>query len=370
LVTEPLNATNATNVIFSPGMDHMLPHAVPDASDGDNTDSKPTDQISINTFNAFIKPYFLPFTEADGAFLLERGDSVTPYIVPKLGKHYSEQWAEEDARFVSLASPAPTTSSGAVDHSNANRGQPGRSNDDILNRVAAPFTRLRSRRVAASMREQRTEAEESSFSRQPAGTDTSDTGLAILAASRDTSERLGAEWKIPMLKGDFHHLKERLAREMTHPGLVDPSHGSDDQDTDDTEVTERLRELQHELREQSIINGARKARIAERLQEQLDYQEYIGMLNAIDKQILAAAAKPKKNRKGKKKKSAQTDEGASQPVGVSEEVKGLIAKRKKLDDEVGSSFDEDLLFAPKESIFDRMEALIANERARQQGGDN
>jgi transcriptional adapter 3 len=353
-------------------MDNMLPHAFPVASDADLTNSKPTDQVPIKTFNTYIAPYFRPFTEADREFLLERGDDVTPYIIPKLGKHYTEQWAEEDARPVSFASPAPPTTSGAVHHSTAHRGQPGRLNLNIPNRVNAPLTRLQSRLRAASMREHHTKAGQPSFPRQPAATETSDTGLALGAPSPDTSHRLGAEWKIPMLKGDSSHLEERLRREMTYPGPSYPSHGSDNQDTDDSEVTKRLGELQHELREQSIINGARKARIAERLQEVLDYEEYIGMLNAIDKQIPAAAAKPRKNKKGKKKKkkSAETGEGASQAIGTSEEVKILIAKRKKLVDEVGSAFDEDLLFAPKESIFEGMEALIAKERARQQGGDN
>jgi transcriptional adapter 3 len=352
-------------------MDNMLPHAFPVVSNADLTNSKPTDQVPIKTFNTYIAPYFRPFTEADREFLLERGDDVTPYIIPKLGKYYTEQWAEEDARPVSFASPAPPTTSGAVHHSTAHRGQPGRLNHNIPNRVDAPLTRLQSRLRAASMREHHTKAGEPSFPHQPAGTETSDAGLALGAPSADTSHRYGAEWKIPMLKGDFRHRQERLPRGMTYPGPIYPSHGSDNQDTDDSEVTKRLAEFQHELREQSIINGARKAPIAERFREQLDYQEYIGMLDAIDKQILTAAAKSKKNKKGKKKKkSAETGEGASQANGISEDVKILIAKRKKLVDEVGSSFDEDLLFAPKESIFEGMEALIAEERARQQGGES
>jgi hypothetical protein len=76
--------------------------------------------------NAYIEPYFRPFTEDDRAFLLERGDNVTPYLIPKLGKHYSKQWAEEDGGLVSFASPAPPTTSSAVNHSNAHRRQPER----------------------------------------------------------------------------------------------------------------------------------------------------------------------------------------------------------------------------------------------------
>jgi hypothetical protein len=61
------------------------------------------------------------------------------------------------------------------------------------------------------------------------------------------------------------------------------------------------------------------------------------MLKAIDKQILAATARPKQNGKGKKNKmmSAQTCEGASHAVGIGEELKMLIETRKTLVDEVG-----------------------------------
>jgi transcriptional adapter 3 len=237
-----------TNVTFTTDMDHVLPHALPDAPDGDFPNSKPTDRIPIKTFNERNEPYFHPFTEDDRDFLLDRGDNVTPYVIPKLGKHYSEQWAEEDGGSVLCASPAPPTTSGAVNHSNAQSGQPEHLNDNILDRVEATISPHQSRLFAAFMREDPSEAGKLSMSRQPTGTEASDTGLAVQAASHDTSQRLVAEWKIPMLKGDHHHLEERLRREMSHPGPIDPRNGTDTQDTQEDVITVRPRQLRDELK--------------------------------------------------------------------------------------------------------------------------
>jgi hypothetical protein len=76
--------------------------ALPEAPDGDFANSKLTNQIAIKTFNAHIEPYFRPFSDDDRAFHLDRGDNVSPYIIPKLGKHYSKQRAEEDGGLVPL----------------------------------------------------------------------------------------------------------------------------------------------------------------------------------------------------------------------------------------------------------------------------
>ncbi|EMR63046.1 putative transcriptional regulator ngg1 protein [Eutypa lata UCREL1] len=68
-----------------------------DPPDKDFSSAKPTNQISFSTFSSYIEPYFRPFSEEDLAFLRERGDRVTPFIMPKRGKkHYSEIWSEED----------------------------------------------------------------------------------------------------------------------------------------------------------------------------------------------------------------------------------------------------------------------------------
>ncbi|OAA62662.1 transcriptional regulator [Niveomyces insectorum RCEF 264] len=76
--------------------------------DKDFSSAKPSNQINFSTFSSYIEPYFRPFTEEDLAFLRERGDRVTPFVMPKRGKrHYTEIWAEEDGAMALDGSPSP-----------------------------------------------------------------------------------------------------------------------------------------------------------------------------------------------------------------------------------------------------------------------
>jgi hypothetical protein len=78
-----------------------------DPPDKDFSSAKPTNQINFSTFSSYIEPFFRPFTEEDLAFLRERGDRVTPFVMPKRGKkHYSEIWAEEDGAMAIDSSPS------------------------------------------------------------------------------------------------------------------------------------------------------------------------------------------------------------------------------------------------------------------------
>jgi hypothetical protein len=107
----------------------LIPGDPPDAN---FSEGKPSDQVDFETFKAYIEPYFRPFGEEDLAFLNERGDNVTPYIIPKLGKHYSLQWAEEDGAPVPYASPPPGTISSVVNYPNTRKGKSVERNDGQL----------------------------------------------------------------------------------------------------------------------------------------------------------------------------------------------------------------------------------------------
>ena len=62
----------------------------------DFSKAKQPAHILVSTFYTSIEPYLRPITEEDLGFLEYTGDEVEPYIVPRLGQHYSEQWEEED----------------------------------------------------------------------------------------------------------------------------------------------------------------------------------------------------------------------------------------------------------------------------------
>lgn len=56
----------------------------------------PLSQTPANTFYAAIEPWLRPIREEDVGWLEYDGDPLGPYIMPELGRNYTEQWEEED----------------------------------------------------------------------------------------------------------------------------------------------------------------------------------------------------------------------------------------------------------------------------------
>jgi transcriptional adapter 3 len=57
---------------------------------------KPPQQVLINTYYTSLEPWIRPIKEEDIGFLEYIGDEVEPFVMPKLGRHYTEVWDEED----------------------------------------------------------------------------------------------------------------------------------------------------------------------------------------------------------------------------------------------------------------------------------
>jgi transcriptional adapter 3 len=57
---------------------------------------KQPQQVVVNTFYSSIEPWIRNIKEEDIGFLEFTGDEVEPYIMPKLGRHYTDVWEEED----------------------------------------------------------------------------------------------------------------------------------------------------------------------------------------------------------------------------------------------------------------------------------
>ncbi|TFY73039.1 hypothetical protein EWM64_g10973, partial [Hericium alpestre] len=62
----------------------------------DFSKAKQPSQVQVTTFYTSIEPWIRNIKEEDIGFLEYTADEVEPYIVPRLGKHYSEQWEDED----------------------------------------------------------------------------------------------------------------------------------------------------------------------------------------------------------------------------------------------------------------------------------
>lgn len=257
-----------------------------DPPDEDFSKTKPANQVAINTFNTYIEPYYRAFSEEDLAFLRERGDRVGPYIMPKLGRHYSDVWAEEDGAS-SFATPAPPTNSHNNRAANQAKGKPEDINDEMLDKEEVSCGPLLSRVLAAIIAEP--EDAEGETQNQINGDSTPAPSKPSATTLQGTSEM---NWKVPVGKADYATLEERMKREMVYVGLLDPAQDIDFDNSEDDEVSARLRLLQRQLKEQSIVNGARKARIAELLKEQMAYQEYVTILDDLDKQVSLLRAIP------------------------------------------------------------------------------
>jgi transcriptional adapter 3 len=71
----------------------------------DFSKAKQPAQTLATTFYTSIEPWLRPITEEDVGFLEYTADEVEPFIMPKLGPHYTETWDEEDFR--SYGGPLP-----------------------------------------------------------------------------------------------------------------------------------------------------------------------------------------------------------------------------------------------------------------------
>lgn len=62
----------------------------------DFSKAKQPSQVQVTTFYTSIEPWIRTIKEEDVGFLEYTGDEVEPYVMPKVGVHYSEQWEKED----------------------------------------------------------------------------------------------------------------------------------------------------------------------------------------------------------------------------------------------------------------------------------
>jgi transcriptional adapter 3 len=67
--------------------------------------AKPPTQTPVTTFYTSIEPYLRPIREEDIGFLEHTGDEVEPYVLPRLGRHYLDVWAEQDAALLGATLP-------------------------------------------------------------------------------------------------------------------------------------------------------------------------------------------------------------------------------------------------------------------------
>jgi transcriptional adapter 3 len=321
--------------------------------------------------------------------------------MPRRGKrHYTEVWAEEDGAM------SIDSTSHRRDHLPANqpRGSMDQMNDDVAETEQVSAGPLLSRLISAMAVEDR--APQSEDKVMTNGIGNGDINGVNGSVSGDPEENLEGEksgplppatfvpdstqpgWRVPTTKLDYAQVDERLKQELRHLGFITEDAEPDYDAHYDDEIAARLRILQDRLKEQCIINGARKARIAEVMNDRMAHQEYNTIREDLDQQVTQAYLK--RNRTlGKSKKQQKRPGGAgggshfvagpagsvagSSRPGIGDAVKTVMERRKRWIDNVGPVFDDVPERVPREgeSIFDdsNISRLVQKERDNWEDGE-
>jgi transcriptional adapter 3 len=363
-----------------------------DPPDKDFSSAKPTSQINFSTFSTYIEPYFRPFAEEDLTFLRERGDRVSPFVMPKRGKrHYKEIWAEEDG-----AMPVDSPQQGRDKlPANQPRGSIENMNDAVAETDALAIGPLASRLLQMLRPENRTSPSDDkptingntngdvSMNGEVNGDENGvpeDKTLPVATQMPDSNSEAWKKASHPKL--EYPQVDERIKQELKHIGFM-PLDGEADYDGHfDDEIAGRLRLLQDQLKKQMLINGARKARLTELVKERLAQQEYQTILEDLDSQVQAAYLKRTRTMgKSKKAKRPGGAGGGSHFVGgagagmarpgIGDQTKTLMDRRRRWISEISPIFETDRYKVPRvedpdSSIFDSDKMAEYMKREKQQ----
>jgi transcriptional adapter 3 len=332
--------------------------------DRDFSSAKPASQISASTFQNFVEPYLKPLTQEDIAFLMERGDRSNIFHIPRRGRSYKENWAEEDGTMVldeDFLKLPPNEARGGIELMNDDMAE----TDNISTGPTAarwlslvqPVTRFaqdaQSAVNGASLNDMDVDSENGGEPRV-------EPQQAATTFPESTWRNVPHQPPAP----DYSSLDARLIEELRYAGFLSAADSQklpDYNDVADDEVTARLRYLQRELRRVSILNGARKARVLEIATERMAVQEWQGIADDLDGQLnqaymkrTRAGSKPKKQVKRPGAPAGGGVAGVARPGGgVGEPIRSLMERRQQWNDLIGPVVSHGQINIPKTTIFDK-----------------
>ncbi|OJJ75090.1 hypothetical protein ASPBRDRAFT_40347 [Aspergillus brasiliensis CBS 101740] len=376
-------------------LSHLMAGSPPDR---DFSSAKPASQVNANTFLAYIDPYVRPLTEEDIAFLKEKGDRTTPFIMPRRGKkHYTDVWAEDDG-LMNVDQPNGDKERLPL---NQGRGNIDQVTDETVETDKVSVGPLVSRLYSLLRYEHRALPDENAPNTNgsvngdmangpmnpdamdidhPTGESSETKPLPSATAFPDSSPN---NFKVPAAKLDHSQLDERLKAELRHVGFLGPDDNPDYDAHYDDDIAQRLRLLQSELKKQMIINSARKTRLLDIARERMAYQEYMTIHDDLDSQVQQAYLKRTRTL-GKSKKGSQAKHrpggagggshvvsaaGVGRPA-IGDVARTLMDRRKRWRDCIGLVFKDSKTSVPgkNESVFEP--SLMAEvEKAEVEGWD-
>ncbi|RCK55818.1 Chromatin-remodeling complexes subunit NGG1 [Candida viswanathii] len=369
-------------------LQELLPGEIPSIDFSKN--KPPTNQVQFTTFQSYIESYFRPFLNEDIKLLNERNvippgfekqgydPDLTPFVIPKLGRFYSDVWTEEDSTLGSkLNTPGyqqPPSDSYLA------KGSIDDLTDDRLYTEDISCGPLSNRLLSAilSTREGGISDDEDGPSMDSTlKTEVKDENKPSIIAEDEVATQLNSEedYKVATDTNDFQSVEERLKRELKYIGIFMNLPSTEDGKTktkqpggraskkssasiidndewiknkEDDEVCAEIRQLQKQLKEVTSRNRANRKKIIPLVEEHIAYQEYCAILEDLDKQVDLAYMKRLKG-KGKKKKA---DVATPQQQAINSGLRALLEKRKRWIDNIGKLFPvaEKMKRVPSESI--------------------
>lgn len=369
-----------------------------DPPDMDFSNAKPANQVNYSTFQTYLEPFIRPFTEEDVAFLKERGDRVTPYIIPQRGtRTYKEVWAAEDG-LTGTEAPRkeeadPNVARGGMEDINDEVAETDEvSMGPVMNRLLSvirpqPNATSTNRTTDDSNQDAQGDTTmtnaDNPDSQPPQSQQQAD---ALPGASSTTAPAPEEHRPLTALppdaprptnlpQPDYDAFETRAIQELKYIGFLGPTDVPDYSQHLDDEVAARLRTLQAELHLVAGRNNARKARILELTEERMAMQEYANIADDLDNQVNAAylkrnrsMAKPSNKKGSNHGRPGGVQKGvAGGARGVSEGVKALMQKRKDWIEMVGPvvGFGRPAIPGDEETVFDD-ESMKRLERAEKE----
>ncbi|GJJ11866.1 hypothetical protein Clacol_006104 [Clathrus columnatus] len=275
----------------------------------DFSKQKTPQQTAIATFWSYVEPWLRPIREEDVGLLEWDGDEETPFIVPPLGRHYTELWDDEDnGRFLALTgSPIPTPKTASlskwdpltIQESDLLCTDKGHALGPVHERLLSailPVPVLADGRPAAS-----------------GNVKPSLNGGPRCIDPVACDDRIG---KLKPFDGDkqppkvnIQDMQERLIKELRSFGLL----GDEEPDyskTPDDPLAAELRQCQRQLRAQMALNKARRQRLCEVAKVRLARNEFEEHLAALERSILAKYNQLQKRDMPKQAKKKKKSGGA------------------------------------------------------------
>lgn len=319
-------------------------------------------------------------------------------LIPARGtRNYKEVWADEDSggfgeAISSATSQAPSTNQGVGSIEQMTEDMSESNNISVGPMLARLIQCLRPERRAPPS--ENTTAPHTNGDTAMGGMDgengildpsqneehhhSSQRPLPVATALPD-SAMPGNNWKQPNVRPSWAEMDDRVKQELRHIGFLAEDAEPDYDGHHDDDIAARLRWLQEELQRVSIMNGARKAKMLEIVEEDMARQEWVGIQDDLDNQLNAAYGKRHRNTsksKGKLKRAGAAagyaggangipSAGVSRP-GVGEPIKQLMERREMWRNVLGPAVDHGKREVPRQSVFreddSKMMQLLATER--------